>query len=124
MKRFALLVALGLTGLVMSVTASAASLPTGTINIGGGSAAVSTCDPDGFSATTFTTSAGKVTSVTVDGIAAACTGGSLSIDLTQGAASVAAGGPVTVTGTPHVVSVSGAPDAWNVDGFRAVVIGP
>lgn len=124
MKRLGLLVALGLTGFVMSVTASAATLPTSTIKVGGGSVGVSSCDTDGFSASSFTTSGGKVTSVTVGGIATACAGGSLRVTLTQGTASIAAGGPVTITGTSHVVSVSGAPDAWNVNGFRAVVIGP
>lgn len=124
MKRIILLVALGLTGLLMSVTASAATLPTSSIKVGGGSAVVSTCDADGFSATTFTTSGGKVTSVTVGDIAAACAGGSLRVDLTQGTASIAAGGPVTVSGTSQVVTLSGSPDAWDVDGFRAVVIGP
>jgi hypothetical protein len=124
MKRLAVLVALGVTGLLMSVTASAATLPTGTTKVGGGSAQVSKCDPDGFTATSFATSGGKVTGVTVGGIAPECAGGSLRVNLTQGTASVAAGGPVTVTGTSHDVSLSGAPDAWIVDGFTAVVIGP
>lgn len=124
MKRIVVLASLGLTGLLMSVTASAATLPTSSIRVGGGSAVVSQCDSDGFSATAFATTGGKVTSVTVGGIAAACSGGSLRVNLTQGTTSVAAGGPVTISGTSHVVSLSGSPDAWNVDGFRAVVIGP
>src|SRR5687768_12108877 len=103
MKRVALLVALGLTGFVMSVTASAATMPTSTIKVGGGSAGVGTCDADGFT-TTFMTSAGKVTSVTVGGISAACVGGSLRVTLTQGTASVATGGPVTISSTSHPVT--------------------
>ena len=124
MKRFALLVALGCTGIAMSVTASAATLPTVTTKVGSGTAAVSTCDADGFTAASFTTSGGKVTAVTVGGIAPTCQGGSLRVHLTQGTTSVATGGPVTVTGTSHNVPVTGAPGAATVDGLRAVVVGP
>lgn len=124
MKRLAIVAALGATGLVMSVHASAATMPASTTRVGAGSAAVLRCDSDGFTASSFTTSGGKVTSVMVGGIAAACQGGLLSVTLTQGSTSVASGGPVAVTGTSQAVSVTGAPDAWNVDGMKSVVIGP
>ena len=123
MKRLAVVAALGATGLVMSVYASAATMPAGTTPVGAGSAAVLSCDPDGFTPT-FTTSAGRVTSVTVGGIAPACSGGILRVTLTQGTASVASGGPVTVDATSETVSVTGSPFAYNVDGFKAVVVGP
>lgn len=107
----------------MSVHASAATMPASTIRVGAGSAAVLSCDPDGFTPT-FTTSAGRVTSVTVGGIAPACTGGILRVTLTQGTASVASGGPVSIDAATEVVSLTGSPFAYNVDGFKAVVVGP
>ena len=123
MKRLATLAALGLTGLLMSVTASAATMPTVTGKVGGGSASVGRCDADGFT-TNFTTSGGRITSVTVGGIAAGCAGGSLRVTITQGNASAATGGPLTISSSTHTVSVTGAPNAWEVDGFKAVVVGP
>ena len=123
MKRLAALAALGLTGLLMSVTASAATLPTGSTKVGGGSASVSTCDADGFTPT-FTTIGGRITEVTVGGIAAACSGGSLRITLTRGTISPLTGGPVTISSSSHAVAVNGATNAWEVDGLSVVVIGP
>jgi hypothetical protein len=123
MKRLAALAALGLTGLLMSVTASAATLPTVTGKVGGGSASVDRCDADGFT-TNFTTSGGRITSVAVSGIAAACSGGSLRVTLTRGIISPVMGGPVTISSSSHTVAVIGAPNAWEVVGFSAVVVGP
>ncbi len=124
MKRLAILVALAATGLITSVSASAATMPVVTAPVGNGSAAVTTCDSDGFTASGFTTSGGKVTGVTLTGIAPACAGGQLSVTLTQGSTSVATGGPVTVSVTSATVGVTGSPDAWTVDGMHAVVVGP
>lgn len=124
MKRLAVVAALGATGLVMSVHASAATMPASTTRVGAGSAAVLSCDPDGFTAASFTTSGGNVTAVTVGNIASACQGGQLRVTLVQGTNGVATGGPVTVTGSSHNVPVTGAPGAATVDGLRAVVVGP
>ena len=123
MKR-SFLATLVMIGLVTSVTASAASIPVGSVRLGNGSATVARCDTDGFTLDAFTTSGGKVTSITVGGIAPGCQNGALSINLTQGDTSLVAGGPVNITGTSHVVNLTGGPDAWNVDGLRAIVIGP
>lgn len=124
MKRIILLASLAVVGLVTAVTASAASMPLTSGRVGSGSATIARCDADGFTATSFTTSAGKVTSVTVGGIAPGCQGGRLSLSLTAGGSSVAVGGPVTVTGTSQTVTVTGSPDAWTVGGLEVVVIGP
>jgi hypothetical protein len=124
MKRLAILAALGVTGLVMAVHASAATMPASSTRVGGGSASVLSCDPDGFTASAFGISSGKITSAEVGGIAPACQGGRLSVTLTQGNVSVASGGPVTVTGTSQSVPITGSPDVWNVDGMKAVVLGP
>ena len=118
-----MLAALGLTGLLMSVTASAATLPTVTSKVGGGSASVAKCDPDGFTMN-FTTSGGRVTEVLVGGIAPACFGGSLRITLTRGVISPVMGGPVTISSPSHAVAVIGSANAWEVDGFHLVVVGP
>ena len=124
MKRFAFLSGLAVIGLTASVTASAATMPLNTARLGNGSAAVSRCDPDGFTASAFTTSGGKVTSITVGGIDAACAGGQLTVNLTQGDTSLVAGGPVTVSGTSQLVTLTAGPDAWNVNGLYAIVVGP
>lgn len=124
MKRIVTLLGLGLACVASGVTASAATMPIATVGVGNGSASIARCDPDGFTASSFTTTGGKVVSVTLGGIDPACTGGSTMVTLTQGTTSIATGGPVSVTGASLVVPLSGAPDAWNVDGLRAVVIGP
>ena len=124
MKRIGLFAGLAVIGLVASVTASAATFPLRTARLSNGSAAVSTCDPDGFTASSFATSRGKVTTITIGGIAPECQGGQLSVTLTQGDASLASGGPTTVTGASQAVTLTGSPDAWTVDGLRAVIIGP
>ena len=98
---------------------------------GGGSAAISRCDPDGFPVA-YTTSAGAVTAVTVTGIAdPACEGGRLSLTLTDAAgAGIAGGGPQLVpvdadsTSDSLVIAVSPQPAAETVAGVRLVVVGP
>ncbi len=118
------LLAVAVIGIVATLTAAAATLAIDAATLGVGRASISRCDPDGFTPASFTTSRGKVTSVTVTGIADACRGGRLTVNLVQGDSSGASGGSVAVAGSSETVAVSGSIDAWNVDGFRAVVIGP
>ncbi len=98
-------------------------------NVAGASAAVVPCDT--VFSVTYTTSGGKVTTVTVGGIAdPACEGGQLKLTLLGGGATLGSGGPVTVptdAGTVDnsvAVSVSPQPNAWLVDEVAVVVAGP
>jgi hypothetical protein len=95
-----------------------------------GSAAVEECDADGFGLT-HATGAGRVTTVTVTGIAdPGCSGGVLRLQLTSGGSAVGAGGPVTVPSDGDTaddavtVAIAPQPLAQLVDGFSASVVGP
>lgn len=129
MKRHFALIATAVT--VASVcVAFAAPVPSSTSrSVGGGNAAVTACDA-AFTVT-YTTSGGKVTTVTVGGIAdPTCEGGQLKLTLLGGAATLASGGAVTVptdgdsVDNSVAVSVSPQPDAWLVDEVAVVVTGP
>ena len=128
MKRIVLIVSIGVA-LVAAAAAAAALLPITSGVLGGGAATVAQCDANGFSIT-YTTSAGKVTSVAVGGIKEPnCAGGSLSVTLVDtGGASVGTGGPVTVPSVadPASVSVSLSPQpaAATVAGYRVAIAGP
>jgi hypothetical protein len=91
---------------------------------GSGSAPVSACDTDGFTIS-YTTTGGNVTSVGVGGIAPACNGGNLRLTVVDGArTTVATGGPVTVSGTSEVVSVSPNPPGATPAGVDVSIAGP
>jgi hypothetical protein len=102
----------------------------GTPLLGAGSAAVSACDPDGFGISHVTVG-GRVTSVTITGIAdPGCTGGQLSVELTSAGAAAGGGGPVAVPADGDTVDdavavgVAPQPLAQQVDGFSVSVVGP
>jgi hypothetical protein len=92
--------------------------------LGSGSAAVRACDTDGVS-TSYTTSAGKVVSVTVSALAATCIGGTLTLTLTgAGDVGIGTGGPSTVTGSALDLPLPAPPDAAAVTGVHVVIEGP
>jgi len=92
--------------------------------VGNGSTPVSACDTDGFTVS-YTTSGGNVTSVAVGGIAPACAGGSLRVTVVDGSrASVASGGPLTVSGSSANVSVSPNPPGATPAGVDVSIVGP
>jgi hypothetical protein len=92
--------------------------------LAGGSTAVAACDSDGFSIT-YATSGGNVSTVTVGGIASACNGGALEVTVVDGArARLASGGPVTISGTSAIVSVSPNPAGAAPAGVDVSIVGP
>jgi hypothetical protein len=112
--------------------AAAASLGSlGSSSLGAGSGTVTACDTDGV-ATTYTVAAGKVTDVTVDGIAdPGCEGAQLSLALTDstGASLGEAGGQTVPTDgdtAPNsmIVPVAPQPDAGLVTDVHIVIVGP
>lgn len=118
--------------LVFCVSASASSLGGLDVsNLASGAGVVVACDDDGLS-TSYTTSAGKVTAVTVSGIAdPGCEGARLSLSLvTNGKAQIGSGGPVVVPfdeGTADdsvTVPVATRPDVSAIAGVHIVMEGP
>jgi hypothetical protein len=123
--------AMGVIAAVMAAgttTGAAASLGLSSGQFGAAGTTVAACDSNGFTPS-YTTAAGNVTVVTLSGIADACEGGSLSLTLTNGNASVASAGPQVVPAdadaadTSVAVPVSPAP-AGQVNGVHAVITGP
>lgn len=125
------LVALGVAAVVLTAgTGSAATLGVDGGPLGAGDAAVSSCDTGGLSLA-WATTAGKVSTVTVGGLAdPACDGATVEV-------TVMGGGTRIATATPATVPVDGdaldgevaltvpalpSPDA--VDGARILVRGP
>jgi hypothetical protein len=106
--------------------ASATSIPISAAPLGAGTAAVSSCDSDGFAFAATIDTSGKITSVSVSGIAAACAGAVLRVTLASGTTSVGSGSvtlPSTgFTGTASV-SVSPTPASTGVDRIFAVAEG-
>jgi hypothetical protein len=113
--------------LVLLVSAVAASMSVTSGRLGGGTATVNRCDPDGFTFLPALDTSGRVTTVRVMSIAAACAGGTLRLTLANGTTSVGSAsttlpssgftGSVTVTVSPNPLST-------NVTAIHAVVEGP
>jgi hypothetical protein len=122
---------LAATSLGSSFLASATGLGVTSPRVSAGSAAIARCDADGFTLG-YTTSAGNVTSVTVNGIAdPGCEGADLSVALTNSTgAAIASGGPQTLptdgdtADNSLTLSVNPNPAAEQVSGFRILVVEP
>ena len=102
-------------------------MPLSANRLGGGTAAVNACDPDGFAFAAVIDTSGRITSVTVSGIHAACAGAVLRLTLANGTTS-AGSGSVTLpssgfTGSASV-TVSPTPLSTAVDRILAVAEGP
>lgn len=112
-------------------SALAAQLGLAGSKVGAGNTAVVACDTDGFTQS-YTTSRGKVTAVTVGGIAdPACEGGALAVTLTNSAGtSIGRAGPQTVPtdgdALPNsmTLTLSPQPDADLVAAINVSVVGP
>jgi hypothetical protein len=111
-----------------AVFGAAASLGTvGSTSLGAGNTDVSSCDTDGVNtsyAVAFDAAGYKVSTVTVSGIAAGCSGKSLSIQLvdTNGALTGGAANK-TVGGTSETLTLTGGPLASSVTGVHVVING-
>ncbi len=125
----------GLVGLAMfgGVIASAATLGGLTsTGLGANDTVVAACDADGvaiaYTTTPFDSASGSgrytVTSVTVSGMYAACSGKTLSVTLRgAGGAALGASSATTVTGTSQVVAVAGSASAELVTGAAVMITG-
>lgn len=124
MKRKILLViaVVALAGGTLAFAAGLGPITTGTV--GNAAASVNPCQSGGFTIS-YTTSAGNVTQVVIGGIQAACSGGALSVTLTDGTgAQIGSGGPVTIAGASATVPLTQQPYAGNVAGYTVVITGP
>jgi hypothetical protein len=110
-----------------AVLASAAILTVTTSPLGAGAGSVASCDTNGVT-TTYTTgfnaSVGyTVTAVSVGGIAPACNGQAVWVQLVDsGGASVGGGGPVTITGVSAAVPIAGTVAASSVTSVHVVIV--
>lgn len=128
------LVMLALASAVLASCVVAAASTLGGLSaagLGAGGAPVNACDSNGVT-TTYTTTAGKVTSVTVGGLAdPGCEGGALVLTLTgSGNTALGAGGPATIgldsgtTDNTVAVTIGAEPDAAEVTGVHILIEGP
>jgi hypothetical protein len=112
---------------VLAGSALAAPLGLTAGKLGGGNTTVVPCDSDGFTHS-YTTSRGKVTAVTVGGLASpACNGGTLRVTVTDASgASTASAGPQSIpaAATSVTLSTSPQPSAALVAGVQIAVEGP
>jgi hypothetical protein len=105
-------------------TAAAASLSFTTNMLGSGRAAQPACDSDGFTYThTVNTAASHgVLTVTVSGIDAGCSGGTLKLTLADASNASIGTGSGAVTGTGFVtLTIAGTPPSANVAKYQAAI---
>jgi hypothetical protein len=107
--------------------AFAASLAATVPRLGSGTVAVTACDANGFTFAHSIDTAGRITSVTVSGIDAACAGGTLRLTLTNGTTSAGSGStslPSSGFSGTASVAISPQPLSSGVSLVYAVVEGP
>lgn len=101
-------------------------MPTSAGPLGAGTATVNSCDANGFAFAATIDTSGRITSVTVSGIDASCTGATLRVTLASGTTSVASGSTALpssgFTGSASV-TVSPTPLSTGVDRIFAVAEG-
>lgn len=125
------LVALGVCAVVLAASAaSAATLGVAGDALGAGSTTVASCDTGGVTLT-WATTAGKVSSVTVAGLAdPGCDGARVELAATAAGARIASATPATVpadgdTADASVtLAVPGLPAPDLIDGARVLLSGP
>jgi spore coat protein U-like protein len=124
--RLTLVLAAVAVGLALAYGA-AASLGISSAKLGAGGASVARCD------TSFTRTlnlgsgadVGKVVSVTIGDVHSACSGGQMTVVLTDASgAKVGDGGPVTVSDSSVNVSIDEKPAVGTVRNVHVVVVGP
>jgi hypothetical protein len=89
-----------------------------------GSAAVTSCGSLTGVVTNFTISSNTVTAVLLTGIPSACDGGAVRVTVTNGAASLGAGGPVTVASGAAILPISPSAAIGSVTHVRLTIVGP
>jgi hypothetical protein len=102
--------------------AAAATLTTGSKQVGAGKAVVPICDTDGFTYTRTLDASHNVTSVTVSGINAACNGGTLQLTLADGAnASLGSGSAAVTTSGSATITITGTAPAASVASYKSAI---
>lgn len=125
------LVALGVCAVVLAASAaSAATLGVAGDGLGAGSTTVAPCDTGGVTLT-WATTGGKVSGVTVSGLAdPGCDGARVELAATAAGARIASATPATVAADGDAadaevtLAVPGLPAATLIDGARVLVSGP
>jgi hypothetical protein len=104
----------------------AATLPSSSKKLSGGTASVAACGSLATATVTYTVTAGNVTAVAVSGLPAACNGAALSVTLVSAAnADLGHAGPVTVAGqSASFPSLSASPATASVASARLAATGP
>ena len=124
----------GLAGLLvvaastMVAEAHATDLPTSSLPLAAGTAAVVPCDGDGLDFRYTVNASGEVTAVTVVNVHASCAGGTLRITLTSNGADIGAGALVLPAESPwtgaYTVTLSPTPQSSSVTSTFVAIEGP
>ena len=105
----------------------ASNLPMTATRIGGGTAAVTACDSNGFTFRLAVNAASRVPSVNVSGIHASCAGGTLRVTLVNAGSDVGSGSAALpssgFSGTADI-SISPLPTSDGITAVVAVIEGP
>ncbi len=123
-RRAALGVACALATVVISGSAEASSTAASSKKLAAGKATVAACGTLTGVVPNFTLSGSTVTAVVLTGIPSSCNGGSLRATVTNGSASLGAGGPVTVASGGATVAISPAAATASVTHVRIAITGP
>ena len=109
--------------LLSAVLGFGSSLPQSSRTLGANAASVPRCDTDGVTVVQ-NLSGSNVVSVTVSGIAGACGGGSLSLDVNNGMANSSGSGTVPGGGGTMTVTLSSAVAARDAEQTDISISGP
>ncbi|MES1247589.1 MAG: hypothetical protein ABUS54_07950 [Actinomycetota bacterium] len=108
---------------VFAAFAAAATLALGSTSLSAGNAAVSSCGISSLTATRDVDNSGNVLQVNVSGVAASCTGETLSVTLKSSTGSSLGSASTTISGTTATVTGFGSVSATNVYGYAFAVEG-
>jgi hypothetical protein len=118
--------AIVVAGIVSAVPALAGARTSTTTSKGlaAARAPVASCGSLAGVVANFTLSGTNATAVVLSSIPTTCNGGSLTVNVTNSASSLAAGGPVTVTSGAATVPLGAAVATGSITNVRIVVVGP
>jgi uncharacterized Zn-binding protein involved in type VI secretion len=103
--------------------AAAATLALGSTSLSAGNASVTSCGIASLSATRDVDNSGNVVQVNVSGIAAACTGETLSVTLKSSTGTSLGSASASISGTTAAVTGFGTVSATNLYGYAFAVEG-
>ena len=112
-----------LAAALFATVGHASSLSTAANKLGAGTSAVAKCDTDGVTVLQVLT-AGNVTSVTINGIAAACATGTLSVTVNNGTANSTGSAAVPGGGGSMTVALAAGVAMKDSDQIDVTITGP